>query len=232
MKRQIVALGGGGFSRTHPDPKMCAYILSLTGRKNPKVCIIPTASGDDPRSIENFYRSARRLGAKPSHLSLFQPPTEPLTRFVLRHDAIWVGGGNTLNLLLLWKAWGLDAALRAAYERGVVLSGSSAGALCWFASGVTDSFPGRYQELSCLGWLGGSFCPHYDSEPKRRPVYRRLVGAKILPSGYAAEDNVGLHFLGEQIQHIVASKRDRCAYRLIRRAASARQTKQEPDIVL
>lgn len=232
MKRQIVALGGGGFSRMRPDPKMCTYILSLTGQKRPKVCFIPTAAGDDAVSIEGFYRSARRLGAKPSHLSLFKQPLEPLARFVLRHDAIWVGGGNTRNLLLLWKAWGLDRALRIAYERGIVLSGSSAGALCWFHSGVTDSFPGHYQELSCLGWLRGSFCPHYNSEPKRRPVYRRLVTSKTLPNGYAADDNVGLHFINDKLVHIVASKRKRYAYHLVRRDAAVHETKEEPDIVL
>jgi peptidase E len=172
------------------------------------------------------------LGARPAHLSLFQGPLEPLRRFVLRHDAIWVGGGNTRNLLLLWRAWGLDAALRAAYERGIVLSGSSAGALCWFRGGVTDSFPGRYQELSCLGWLRGSFCPHYNSEPKRKPVYRRLVSSGQLAGGYAADDNVGLHFVDERLAHIVASKRERYAYRLVHKAASAQETRVEPDIIL
>jgi len=232
MTRHIVALGGGGFSRTHPDPKMCTYIISLTGRRRPAICFIPTASGDDPGGVANFYRTARRLGARPSHLSLFQQPLEPLLPFVLRHDAIWVGGGNTRNLLLLWRAWGLDGVLRKAYDRGVVLSGSSAGALCWFRGGVTDSYPGRYQELSCLGWLHGSFCPHYSSEPKRKPVYRRLVSKGILSGGYAADDNVGLHFIDEKLAYIVASKKGRNAYRLTRHPRTAHETRIDPNIVL
>ena len=232
MTRQIVALGGGGFSRLYPDPKLCKYILSLTGKRRPAICFIPTASGDDQGAVANFYRSARRLGARPSHLSLFQQPLEPLLPFVLRHDAIWVGGGNTRNLLLLWRAWGLDKVLRKAYERGVVLSGSSAGGLCWFRSGVTDSYPGRYQELSCLGWLRGSFCPHYNSEPKRKPVYRRLVSTGTLPGGYAADDNVGLHFVGERLAHVVTSKKGRYAYRLAHDARSARETRIVPDTIL
>jgi len=230
--RQIVALGGGGFSRLLPDPKMCAYILELARVKAPKVCFVPTAGGDDGSLIQALHRQARRMGARPTHLSVFALPKEPLSKFLSRHDVIWVSGGNTRNLLLLWRAWGVDTALRAAYERGVILAGASAGALCWFTGGVTDSYPGRYQELRCLGWLRGSFCPHYDSEPKRRPVYRRLVADGVLPTGYAADDNVGLHYIDERLSRIVASKPRRRAHRLTRRADGARETALAPDLVL
>ncbi len=231
-QRQIVALGGGGFSRLSPDPKMCKYFLNLARRSKPKVCFVPTAGGDNPDAITSFYHAARRLGARPSHLSLFDQPKEPLLGFVLRHDVIWVGGGNTRNMLLLWRAWGLDAALRTAYERGIILAGSSAGALCWFRGGVTDSFPGRYQELRCLGWLRGSFCPHYNSEPRRKPVYRALVKSAALPGGYAADDNVGLHFVDERLERIVTSKARRYAHHLAGNGRNFQETRVVPDVLL
>ena len=211
------------------DPAMCAYILALANKRVPRICFVPTASGDDKAAIEHFHVWAKRLGARPSHLSLYQQPVEPLERYVLRHDVIYVGGGNTRNMLLLWRAWGLDAALRAAYERGVVLAGSSAGALCWFRNGVTDSYPGRYAALRCLGWLPGSFCPHFDSEAKRRPVYRELVRSSALPGGYAADDNVGLHYIDERLHRIVASRGKRYAHHLVPRAGELRETKLTPD---
>ncbi len=229
--RQIIALGGGGFSRLNNDPKLSGYVLEQGGRTTPRICFIPTASGDDNAAIENFHKSAKRLGAKPSHLALFNQPQEPLPKFVLHHDVIYVGGGNTRNMLLLWRAWDLDAILRQAYERGVVLAGSSAGALCWFASGVTDSYPGRYAPLACLGWLHGSFCPHYDGEPKRQPVYRALVRSKRLPGGYAVDDNVGLHFLDDRLHRIVSSKRRARVHKLIRRDGRLHTIELRPDVL-
>jgi len=223
-QRQIIALGGGGFSRSKSDPKMCAYILAQSGCATPKVLFIPTASGDDPVSIEHFHTMAKRLGAKPSHLSLFNQPIEPLSSYVPRHDVIYVGGGNTRNMLMLWRAWGLVKVLRSAYERGVVLAGSSAGALCWFRSGVTDSYPGRYAKLECLGWLRGSFCPHFDGEPKRKPVYRALVKSGRLPGGYAVDDRVGLHFIDERLTSVVSTKRAARAHRLVRRSGKLVET--------
>ncbi len=231
-RKQIIALGGGGFSRSSPDPKMCEYILAQAGRPGPRVCFVPTASGDDARSIEHFHKAAKRLGARPSHLSLFNQPLEPLRSFVMHHDVIYVGGGNTRNLLVLWRTWGLDAILREAYERGIVLAGSSAGGLCWFGAGITDSFPGRYQELRCLGWLRGSFCPHYDSEAKRKPVYRRLVRSGKLAGGYAADDKVGLHYIDGRLAHIVSSRRTARAHRLGLRAGRLVEDVIAPDVRL
>ena len=223
-RRQIIALGGGGFSRFNRDLAMCEYILAQSGRAKPAVCFIPTASGDDAHAIEHFYTLAKRLGARPSHLSLFDQPREPLATYVQRHDVIYVGGGNTRNMLILWRAWGLEKVLRFAYERGVVLAGTSAGALCWFRSGVTDSYPGRFAELQCLGWLRGSFCPHFDCEPKRKPVYRALVRSGRVPGGYAADDHVGLHFVDEQLTSVVSTKRAARARRLARRHGKLEET--------
>lgn len=230
-RRQLIALGGGGFSRLNNDPKLCSYILDQAGRDAPRICFVPTANGDDPAAIAHFYKWAKRLGARPSHLSLFLQPIEPLAAFVARHDVIYVSGGNTRNMLLLWRAWGLGEILRAAYERGAVLAGSSAGALCWFAGGVTDSYPGRYAALRCLGWLHGSFCPHYDAEPKRKPVYRKLVKTGVLAAGYAADDNVGLHFVDERLLRIISSKRTARAHRLTRHAGRLREIVLTPEQV-
>jgi dipeptidase E len=227
-RRQIIALGGGS-SRTKSDPAMFAYILAQSGRAKPKVCFIPTASGDDVGTIELFYAMAKRLGAKPSHLSLFNQPIEPLTTFLPRHDIIYVGGGNTRNMLILWRAWDLVKVLRSAYERGVVLAGSSAGALCWFRGGVTDSYPGRYAKLECLGWLRGSFCPHYNSESKRKPVYRALVRSGRLPGGYAVDDRVGLHFIDERLVSVVSTKRAARAHHLTRRRGKLLESIVTPD---
>jgi dipeptidase E len=211
--RTIIAIGGGGFSRNF-DPKLCRYILAQTGLRAPRVCLVPTAMGDWETGIASFQKQAKKLGARPSFLSLFAQPLEPLRSFLLKHDVIYVCGGNTRNLLVLWKAWGLDKLMRTAYERGIVLAGHSAGALCWFGSGLTDSYPGRYAPLRGLGFLRGSFCPHFDSEPKRQPVYRRLIRSRILPGGYAADDNLALHYVNERLERIVSSKHRARAHHL------------------
>jgi dipeptidase E len=212
--RNIIASGGGGFQTSNFDLKLCYYIMAQTSRRSPRICFVTTAMGDPDAVIAALSKLAKKLGARPSHLSLFQQPLQPLRLFVLKHDMIYVGGGNTRNLLILWKAWGLDKILRVAYRRGIVLAGQSAGALCWFQSGVTDSFPGRYAPLRCLGFLRGSFCPHFDSEAKRQPVYRQLVRARVLPGGYAVEDNVALHYVNEKLVRIVSSKRRAKAHHL------------------
>jgi len=212
--RTIIALGGGGFSATEFDPKLCRYIMKQSGCGRPRICFVTTAQGDSKATIATLSKQARTLGARASHLSLYQQPVEPLSSFVLKRDVIYVCGGNTRNLLILWKAWGLDKVMRQAYVRGIVLAGQSAGGLCWFGSGVTDSFPGRYAPLRCLGFLRGSFCPHFDGEPKRRPVYRRLVRNRILPGGHAADDHVALHYRDERLVRVVSSRRRGWAHRL------------------
>jgi peptidase E len=229
--RTIIALGGGGFSLVKFDPKLCRYIMAQSGRRSPRICFVTTASGDCPAVIDKLSQQAAKLGAKPSHLSLFNQPLEPLRPFVLKHDIVYVYGGNTRNLLLLWKAWGLDKVLREAYEHGIVLAGQSAGALCWFQGGVTDSFPGRYAPLRCLGFLRGSFCPHFDSEPKRRPVYRQLVRERVLPGGYAADDNVALHYVNEKLVRIVSSRRRATAHHVYRTGRTLIEEKIRPHVL-
>ncbi len=190
------------------------YILSLTKKEKPKICFVPTASGDALDYIARFNRAFKKLGCETSYLSLFQGSTPDLASVILDQDVIYVGGGNTRNLLVLWKEWGLDTIMRQAWESGIVLSGISAGSLCWFEEGVTDSIPLTLSPLKCLGFLKGSNCVHYDGEAKRRPFYTQFVKTKQLGPGLAAEDGVGLHFVDRTLHKVVASQPNKKAYRL------------------
>ncbi|MEP7029079.1 MAG: peptidase E [Candidatus Eisenbacteria bacterium] len=191
--RTIVAIGGGSF-RTYPGNALDTWLLARTGATRPRVAFLPTASGDQEGAIEAFTRSFLERGAVPTVVRLFVRDIVDLEATLLAQDLILVSGGNTANLMAVWQLHGVDAILRAAYEQGTVLSGWSAGGLCWFEGGVTDSF--HITQLApltkLLGILPGSFCPHYNSEENRRPTYRGLVAAGTLPAGLAADDGVGL----------------------------------------
>jgi peptidase E len=214
--KRIIAIGGGAFSAKTPRPAFDRWLLSQTGKRRPRVCFISTACGDSAAMIRRIEATIKRLGGRPTTLALFAAPTEDFTRLLCRQHLIFVGGGNTYNMLALWRLWKLDAAVRRAYERGVILSGTSAGGLCWFGSGLTDSFPGRFDRMTCLGWLRGSFCPHFDSERGRQPVYRRLVKAGRLPAGYAVDDAVALEFVDGRFARAVSSRRSAGALHLRR----------------
>jgi len=205
--KRIIAIGGGAFSAKTPRPAFDRWLLAQTGKRRPKVCFIPTACGDNAAMIRRIEATLKRLGARPTTLALYAAPTEDFTRLLSRQDLIFVGGGNTYNMLALWRLWKLDAAVRRAYERGVILSGSSAGGLCWFTSGLTDSFPGRFDRMSCLGWLRGSFTPHFDGEGGRQPVFRRMIKSGKLPAGYAVDDAVALEFVDGRLVRAVSSRR-------------------------
>ncbi|MBV9384929.1 MAG: peptidase E [Chroococcidiopsidaceae cyanobacterium CP_BM_ER_R8_30] len=148
---------------------------------------------------------------------IFNPPTSNLKSFVFEQDIIYVGGGNTKNLIALWKEWGLEQVLREAWENGMILAGLSAGSICWFEEGVTDSIPGSLTALKCLGFLKGSNCPHYDGEKERRPSYHHLLLEGLIGAGYATDDGVGLHFVGEHLEKIVSSRLHAKAYQVERR---------------
>lgn len=217
IKQQIIAIGGGGFSKFgNYSPKNALiekYILQQTGKTNPSVCFIPTASGEAPKYIVDFYRFFGTLECKPSHLSLFEPPSN-LESFILEKDAIYVGGGNTKSMLALWKEWHLDIYLKKAWESGVVLAGVSAGSNCWFEECVTDSIPGKLSTLKCLGFLKGSCCPHYDGEKMRRPVYQQLIQNEKISNGIAIDDNVALHYINERLEKVVRSGDMGAAYKV------------------
>ncbi|WP_427125613.1 Type 1 glutamine amidotransferase-like domain-containing protein [Priestia megaterium] len=217
--RQIIAMGGGGFSMEPDNLLLDQYILSQAHTDVPKICFIPTASGDADNYIERFYEAFGKLVCKPSHLSLFSQNFMNLKAYMLQQDILYVGGGNTRNMLLLWKEWGLDTILKEAYEKGVVLAGISAGSLCWFEEGVTDSMNNNLSKIDCLGFLTGSNCPHYDGESNRRPSpsYHELIASGEIKEGYAVDDGVALHFKDENLSVSVSSRPIAKAYAVNRK---------------
>ena len=212
--RQIIALGGGGFSMEPDNPLLDLYILNQVKKTKPEICFIPTASGDSDNYISRYYKFFNLQNCNPSHLSLFAPPTRDLESFILEKDIIYVGGGNTKNLLALWKEWGLDDILKKAWNQGVILAGVSAGSICWFEEGVTDSFGDGLEPIKCLGFLKGSNCPHYDGEIEREPAYHKLVGSKKIQAGIAADDGVAIHYKEQEVFKIVSSRPSAKAYRV------------------
>jgi dipeptidase E len=204
--RQIIAMGGGGFSMEPENLLLDQYILNQAKKDLPRVCFVPTASGDQTNYIERFYKAFRTLPCVPSHLSLFKPEFSDLETYVLTQDIIYVGGGNTRNLLVLWKEWGLDSILKKAYEQGIILTGLSAGSICWFEEGLTDPLNAPLYKLDCLGFLKGSHCPHYDGENKRKPSYHQLILEGNIKEGYVADDGAALHFKNEALFTSVCSR--------------------------
>jgi peptidase E len=213
---QILAIGGGGFTLEGDSPldaPLDAFLLSLSPVQHPRVCFVPTPVGDSDRAIAAFFEAFSSRDCEASCLRLFGAPTEP-ARHLVRQDVIYVSGGNTANALALWRVHGVDRALREAWERGAVLGGVSAGANCWFECSVTDSFGADLAPLrDGLAILPGSFCPHYDGEELRRPVYRRLVDDGFLP-GHAADDGAAIHFVGTELREVVAARPGARAYRV------------------
>jgi dipeptidase E len=203
VPRRVLAMGGH-------SPGLDDAVLELGG---PRVCFVPTASGDEDRQLVRFYSSFAHR-AEPSHVSFNPWPRTDVREHVLAQDAVFVSGGNTANALAIWRVHGFDAVLREAWERGVLLCGWSAGMICWFEAGVTDSFgPELMGMRDGLGFLPGSACPHYDSEERRRPVYRELVDDGF-PPGYAADDGVALHFVETELHEVVVTEPGAAAYRL------------------
>jgi peptidase E len=214
--RQIVAMGGGGFSMEPRNQRLDRYILGLTKKARPRIAFVATASGDSPDYVRRFFVAMRRLPCRPVYVPLFRIDAKgpPPIRQLLDQDVIYVGGGNTANLLSIWRLHGIDKAMREAWRRGVILAGLSAGMICWFESSVTDSF-GPLRELKDgLGILKGSACPHYDGEVMRRPTYHRLVTKGILSAGVAADDGAAIHFIGQKIFRCIASRPRALAYRV------------------
>lgn len=191
------------------------YVLSLTGARRPRICFLPTASGDADHYVVRFYRRFS-TDCEASHISLFrrdqggQGVEEDLASHLLRQDLIYVGGGNMVSMLGVWSAHGLDRILREAWRAGIVLCGPSAGSLCWFEEALS-AFHGPPRRVRGLGLLPYSNCVHYDAEPARRAEYHLLVGEGMRP-GYAADDGVALHFCGTQLEHVVSSRPNGGAY--------------------
>jgi dipeptidase E len=209
--KQIIPIGGGGFYRDSENLALEKYVIQQSGADNPRVCFVPTASGEPDHYVASFYAAFLKLGCQPSVLTFFKR-TPDLRSYLLHQDVIYVGGGNTKSLLAVWRDWGVIEILREAWASGIVLTGVSAGAICWFEQGLTDSFSDGLRPLNCLGFLPGSCCPHFDGEAQRRPSYHKLLAAGEIAAGVAIEDWTGVHFIGSEIHKVVASKRGARAY--------------------
>jgi dipeptidase E len=200
-------MGGGGFSMEPRNPRLDDFVLSLARRKRrPRVCFVGTASGDSDLYIKRFHEAFPPSRAAATHLTFFERNVRDLKSFVMEQDVIYVGGGSSANMLAVWRSHGLDKVLRAAWNAGVVMSGISAGAICWFEDGLTDSFGMPYRALNDgLGLVRGACCPHYDGEKERRRVLLRLIRRGFMPT-LALDDGAAAHFVGTRLKKIVASR--------------------------
>lgn len=194
--KQIIAIGGGGFGRNPNQRIIEKYIIDQSSVSKPNILFIPTASAEDKSYTVNFYSCFNGLNCKPSHLNLFQR-TPRIEGLINKADIIYVGGGNTKSMLAVWKEWKLDKLLIKAYNKGTVLAGVSAGAICWFDTGITDSWASNLNYINCLGILPGSCCPHYDSEKDRRPSVHKFIENEKIKSVYAIEDGAAIHFVDD-----------------------------------
>ena len=220
---QIIALGGGGFSMEPDNLRLDRYILEQAGVKRPRVCFIGTATGDSDRYLANFYTAFSSLDARPSHLPLFKR-TPDIRGLLLNQDVLYAGGGNTVSMLAVWRVWGLPEVLAEAWHCGIILAGISAGAMCWFEHGLTDSYEGALRVMDCLGFLKGSFVPHYDGDPERKEAFHAfLKSGEILP-GLAVDDGAAVHMRGDEVWRVVTSSPKARAYRVEVRQGEGMET--------
>lgn len=210
-QQHLVALGGGGFSMTPDNPLLDAYVFALSGKKRPLVCFVPTASGDAETYIGNFYQAMAKHHpqVRATHLALFRQKGS-LEEQLSKADVIYVGGGNTFNMLTLWRAWGVDALLHRAYKKGTVIAGISAGANCWFETFLTDS-TGQLTLMPGLGWIKGAYSPHYDGEKKRRPALHKLLPA-ARTTAYACDNDAAVHFVNGQFHKAISARKNAQTY--------------------
>ncbi len=208
--KNIVAIGGGGFGRSLGELKIEKYITSIVDNNRPKICFIPTASGDNDLYKLNFYRAFSKLNCITTHIDFFSR-TENLEQKVLSQDIIYVGGGNTKSMLAVWKEWNLNNILKIAYQKGIVMSGVSAGAICWFDKGITDSFSDRLEIIDCLGIVKGIACPHFDEEEEREPFVNEIIKSNKINSCICIEDNCALHITDDfKYESINFGKNKKC----------------------
>jgi dipeptidase E len=203
--KQIIAMGGGGFSMEPDNLALDRFVLSQSPKKHPEICFLPTASGESQEYIIKFFTAFSTLDCRPSVLSLFRPPTKDLRTYILDKDILYVGGGNTRSMLALWREWGLDMILLEAYNEGSILAGVSAGANCWFDQCTTDSVPGEIGMLAGLGILPGSFTPHYNGEAERRPALHQMLLKQRIKPGYAVDNSAALHFVDGDLAQAIRS---------------------------
>lgn len=227
--RPIMVVGGGAFGLDTAlgalEDHWLGMARAVAGRDPPRVCVVPTATGDDGAVVDHFEQVFGGV-ATTSHLALFDRTVEDIQAFLLGQDALFVVGGNTASLLAVWRAHGVDVAMRAAHEAGVVLAGRSAGGLCWFESGTTDSFGPRLAALDgALGLIPGSHCPHYDGEAERRPTYHAMIESGRLPPGIAVDDFAAAIYDGPNLVEVVAASPGPAAYRVERSVGGVVETR-------
>ena len=224
-----ILIAGGGY-RT----EFIRYMAELTGKPRPKLLYLPTASADSPSGVINWYRYCAPLNVEPSHQDSFIASTRQTRGWdevLLSVDGIVCSGGNTLNQQAIWEAQGIDKILRQAWDRGIVLGGASAGSLCWFEEGTTDSRPKELSIVKCLGFLKGSHSPHYDAEPGRRPLYQKLIGSGQMKPGYACDNDAGIYFEDNTVKRVVHTRAAAKVYYVSVEGGKVVEKVMEPELI-
>jgi peptidase E len=224
-----ILIAGGGFGTA-----FIRYMATLTGKPRPRICYLPTASADSPSGIISWFKSTAPLNVEPFVQESFIASTRQdkgWDEVLLSMDAIVASGGNTLNQQAIWKAQGIDVILRQAWDRGIVLGGASAGSLCWFEEGTTDSRPKELSIVQCLGFLKGSHSPHYDREPGRRPLYQKLIGSGQMKPGYACDNDAGIYFEDNTVKRVVHTRKDAKVYYVSVVSGKVVEKLMEPELI-
>lgn len=224
-----ILIAGGGFGTD-----FIRYMAELTGKKRPRLCYLPTASADRPDGSISWFRNCAPLEVEPYVQESFIASTRQdkgWDEVFLSMDGIVASGGNTLNQQAIWKAQGIDEVLRQAWDRGIVLGGASAGSLCWFEEGTTDSRPKELSIVKCLGFLKGSHSPHYDAEAERRPTYHRLIGSGEMKPGYACDNNAGIYFEDNEVRRVVATRQGAKVYHVSLVGGKVVERVMEPEMI-
>ena len=211
MKKHIIAIGGGGFGRNNSSYLIERYILNLSSKTSPKICFLPTATGDNDSYIVRFYSTFSRLSCKPTHIEFFSR-TINIKNHIMDQDVVFVGGGNTKSMLAIWNEWGMGNVLNDAYNEGVIMTGVSAGAICWFTSGITDSWQNELRILPCLDFISGTCCPHYDEEPSRIPYVKKILLEKKVSNVISIEGGSAIHFIDGKPFKNVSFKNNKNTY--------------------
>jgi dipeptidase E len=210
------------------------YMAALTGKKRPKLLYLPTASADGQSGIIAWYKSCAPIDVYPLVQESFiasSRQSQSWEEVLLSVDGIVASGGNTLNQQAIWKAQGVDLILKQAWDRGIVLGGASAGSLCWFEEGTTDSRPKQLTTVKCLGFLKGSHCPHYDREPDRRPLYEKLIASGEMQPGYACDNDAGIYFEDNEVKRAVATRKGARVYYVSAANGQAVERVLEPEMI-
>jgi dipeptidase E len=222
-----ILIAGGGFNAA-----FIGYLAALTGKTRPRLCYLPTAAADRPDGTVTWFRNCAGLDVVPfvqeSFIASYRQK-QGWDEVLLSMDGIVASGGNTLNQQAIWKAQGIDVVLREAWDRGIVLGGASAGSLCWFEEGTTDSRPKVLSIVKCLGFLKGSHSPHYDREPERRPLYQKLIASGEMKPGYACDNDAGIYFEDNEVKRVVATRADAKVYFVSANGGRAVEKVLEPE---